>query len=131
LATAGVVADGGTAAAAEDIWIMPALPPKAPAGAATGDAAEGLTVATGGRLSVLSELARPGSGASVEAEVPVEPSETGAPTIGSVVGLAEPVVVWRDGRAASDITDWLVVWRDGRAASDVADWLSPGWVAPP
>ena len=108
LATAGVVTDGSaTALAADGIGIRPALPPKAPAGAATGVTAAAFPVGTL-RVS-LSELARPGSGASDEAE-------TGAPTMGT----AAPAVVWDEGRGWSEVTEeawpappWL-----GSGASD-------------
>jgi hypothetical protein len=91
LATTGVV---GTGTAADDIGSTPTTPPKAPLSAiAVGTAAS----AAPPRFSVLlSELATPGRGASVELEAAAGVTDAGAPTMGTDEGSARLGGVWRD-----------------------------------
>jgi hypothetical protein len=99
--------------------MKPTLPPKAPPGPATGVAA-GVLVVPGTTSVLLSELARPGSGASVEDEAAAElPSEAGAPTMGT----AEESAVDVEGRGASDVAD--------DASESPGGGMSPDWLAAP
>jgi hypothetical protein len=82
--------------------MKPTLPPKAPPGPAATGVAAGVLVVPGTTSVLLSELARPGSGASVEDEAAAElPSEAGAPTMGTAAESAVDV----EGRGASDVAD--------------------------
>lgn len=121
-ATPGVV---GVGVMADSIGIRPATPPKAPAGFEAGVATGALTVL--GRTSVLvSELARTGGAANdddVTESPTAELSDTGAPTMGTAVGLAAAGGAWEDGRGVSEVEDV--------ESESPGGGTSPGWFAPP